>query len=176
MRASNSLFIEFNESSKGDYAQLFRSCFFNQNAAAVTRKVKWNATDSNITILNVDGSSIGNPGVSELMALYHGLRLAWELNIKELICYSDSGTAINLITEPVDEWHHYAAILLNIKDILARDWRVKITHTLREGNACTDFLAKFGAHNNEALSIMVTPPAGLNLLLLADASGTWFNR
>jgi ribonuclease HI len=110
------------------------------------------------------------------MALYHGLRLAWELNIKELICYSDSGTAINLITEPVDEWHHYAAILLNIKDILARDWRVKITHTLREGNACTDFLAKFGAHNNEALSIMVTPPAGLNLLLLADASGTWFNR
>jgi hypothetical protein len=23
---------------------------------------------------------------------------------------------------------------------------------------------------------MATPPAGLNLLLLADASGTWFNR
>ncbi|MCH88180.1 ribonuclease H protein, partial [Trifolium medium] len=87
-------------------------------------------------ILNVDGSSIGNPGVSgfgglirnsdgawvhsfsgnigfsnilhvELLA-YHGLLLTWELNIKDLRCYSDSETAIKLITEPVDEWHHYA--------------------------------------------------------------------
>ncbi|GAU41733.1 hypothetical protein TSUD_349940 [Trifolium subterraneum] len=96
-------------------------------------------------ILNVDESSIGNPGVSgfgglirnsegawahgfagnicfsnilhvELMALYHGILLAWQLNIKELWCYSDFETAIKLIIEPVDEWHHYAAILLNIND------------------------------------------------------------
>jgi ribonuclease HI len=189
----------------GNYAQLLRSCFFNQSMASSTRMVKWNAHGGNSMILNVDGSSIGNPGVSgfgglirhadgtwirgfygnigvsnimhaELLALYHGLQLAWELNIRELLCYSDSGTAIKLITEPVDEWHHYAAILHNIKDILARNWRVKIIHTLREGNACADFLAKFGAHNNEALSVMASPPAGLNLLLLADASGTWFNR
>jgi ribonuclease HI len=123
----------------------------------------------------------GNIGVSnimlaELLALYHGLRLAWELNIKDLLCYSNYGTAITLLTEPVDEWHHYAAILLNIKDILARDWRVKVTHTLREGNACADFLAKLGARNDAALSILTTPPAGMNLLLLADASGTWFKR
>ncbi|MCI41164.1 ribonuclease H protein, partial [Trifolium medium] len=72
-------------------------------------------------ILNVDGSSIGNPGVSnfggliwnsdgawvqgfagnigfsnilhaELLAVYHDLALAWELDIKELWCYSDSKT------------------------------------------------------------------------------------
>jgi hypothetical protein len=34
--------------------------------------------------------------------------------------------AIKLITEPVNEWHHYAAILYNIKDILARDWSITI--------------------------------------------------
>ncbi|GAU30888.1 hypothetical protein TSUD_15740 [Trifolium subterraneum] len=98
-------------------------------------------------ILNVDGSSIGNPGIScfgglirnadgawvhgffgnlgftnilhaELLTIYKGLLLAWELNIKDLWCYSDSEMAIKLITEPVDERHHYAAILNNIKDIL----------------------------------------------------------
>jgi hypothetical protein len=70
---------------------------------------------------------------AELLALFHGLRLAWELNIKDLLCYLAYGTAITLLTKPVDEWHHYTAILLNIKDILARDWRVKVTHTLRGG-------------------------------------------
>ncbi|GAU47648.1 hypothetical protein TSUD_27720 [Trifolium subterraneum] len=188
-----------------DYAHLLRACLFNQITMSNTKLVKWNALGSPDMILNVDGSSIGNPGVSgfgglihnskgawahgfvgnigfsnilhaELMALYHGLLLAWQLNIKELWCYSDSETAIKLITEPVDEWHHYAAILLNIKDILAREWRVNIAHTFREGNACADYLAKLGACNNEALSVMTNPPASLNLLLLADASGTWFPR
>jgi hypothetical protein len=61
---------------------------------------------------------------------------AWQLNIKELWCYSDSETAIKLIWKPVDEWHHYAAILLNIKNIIAREWRVNIDHTFQEGNSC----------------------------------------
>ncbi|CAJ2635744.1 unnamed protein product [Trifolium pratense] len=63
-------------------------------------------------IRNSDGAWVhgfsGNIGFSnilhaELMALYHGLLLAWELNIKDLRCYSDSATAIKLITEPVDK-------------------------------------------------------------------------
>ncbi|KAK2458793.1 hypothetical protein QL285_005909 [Trifolium repens] len=83
-------------------------------------------------ILNVDGSSIGNPGVSgfgglirnsngawvhgfsgnigfsnilhaELLALYHGLLLASELDIRDLQCYSDSKTVIILTTDPADE-------------------------------------------------------------------------
>ncbi|KAK2425361.1 hypothetical protein QL285_035613 [Trifolium repens] len=156
-------------------------------------------------ILNVDGSSIGNPGISgfgglirnadgawvhgfygnlgvtnilhaELMAIYKGLLLAWERNIKDLWCYSDSRTVIKLITEPVDEWHHYAAILNNIKDILNRGWHVSILHTLREGNACADYLAKHDANNNEVFSSIAIPPAGLNLFLLADACGTSFLR
>ncbi|PNX62002.1 ribonuclease H, partial [Trifolium pratense] len=90
----------------------------------------------------------------------------------ELWCYSDSGTAIKLITESVDEWHHYATILLNIKDILARDWRAKIAHTLREGNACAELSLELAA----TFSLMASPPARINLPLLADASGIWFYR
>ncbi|PNX62930.1 ribonuclease H, partial [Trifolium pratense] len=103
-------------------------------------------------ILNVDGSSIGNPGISgyggiignadgtwvhgfvgnfgvtnilhaELMAIYKGLHLAWELNITDSWCYSNSVMTLKLITETVDEWHHYAAIINNIKDILNRNWQ-----------------------------------------------------
>jgi ribonuclease HI len=188
-----------------EYALLLKNCHSNQRETLIPKLVRWNALGGTNMILNVDGSSIGNPGISgfgglirnadgawvhgfygnlgvtnilhaELMAIYKGLLLAWERNIKDLWCYSDSRTAIKLITEPVDEWHHYAAILNNIKDILNRDWHVSILHTLREGNACADYLAKHGANNNEVFSSIAIPPAGLNLFLLADACGTSFLR
>ncbi|GAU11845.1 hypothetical protein TSUD_75960 [Trifolium subterraneum] len=134
-----------------DYALLLKNCHFNYQVTTLPKIVRWNALGGTSMILNVDRSSIGNPGISgfgglicnaygawihgffgnlgvtnilhaELMAILKGLLLAWELNIKDLSCYSDSATAIKLITEPVDVWHHYAAILNNIKDILNRDW------------------------------------------------------
>ncbi|GAU22350.1 hypothetical protein TSUD_106780 [Trifolium subterraneum] len=133
-----------------DYALLLKNCYFSTHEISTTKFVKWNALGGTGLILNVDGSSIGNPGISgfgglirnadgawihgffgnlgvtnilhpELMAIYKGLLLAWELNIKELWCYSDSKMAIKLITDPTDVWHHYAAILNNIKDILDRE-------------------------------------------------------
>ncbi|KAK2439291.1 hypothetical protein QL285_023974 [Trifolium repens] len=121
--------------------------------------VRWNAR-GNIMILNVDRRSIGNPSISgfrglirnsdvvwvygfaenidfsnilhaELLTVYHGLSLAWELDIKDLWCHSDSKTVIKLLSDHVNDCHCYAAIIYNIKDLLARDWRVRVMHTLR---------------------------------------------
>jgi hypothetical protein len=89
--------------------------------------------------------------------------LAWGLGITELLCYSGSKTVIKLIYDHINAWHHYAAIILNIKDLLARDCRVKVVHTLQEGNVCTDFLAKLGAHNLEAFCPIVVPAVGMSL-------------
>jgi len=156
-------------------------------------------------ILNVDGSSLSNPGVSgfrglirnfdgawiqgfvgnidfsnilhaELLGVYYGLAMAWEIGCSELWCYSNSKLAIKLLSEPINIWHHYAAILHNIKELLARDWHVHLLHTLREGNACADYLAKMGARNLEAYTPIVVPPVEISLLLLADASGVSFIR
>ncbi|CAJ2652542.1 unnamed protein product [Trifolium pratense] len=138
-------------------------------------------------ILNVDGSSLGNPGISgfgglirnrdgvwvhgfvgnigfsnilhaELLAIYYGLVLAWDFGFTELWCYSNSKSAIKLISETVNTWHRYAAIIHNIKELLARDWRIHIVHTYREGNACADYLAKFGASHPETYSPLADPP------------------
>jgi ribonuclease HI len=188
-----------------DYALLLKNGSYNLHDLSIPQLVRWNTHDRTGMILNVDGSSIGNHGISgyggllrtangawvhgffgnlrvthilhaELMTIYKGLLLAWERDIKELWCYSDSRNAITLIIESVDEWHHYAAIINNIKDNMNRDWQVSLLHTLREGNTCADFLAKLGATSNEAFSSIAIPPVGLNLSLLADASGTWFPR
>jgi hypothetical protein len=90
-------------------------------------------------ILNVDGSSIGNPGISGFGGLIRNSHGAWIRGVagnigcsnilhaecimehKRLICYSDFIIAIKLIEDPINEWHHFASILHNIKDLLARD-------------------------------------------------------
>ncbi|PNX86004.1 hypothetical protein L195_g042079, partial [Trifolium pratense] len=64
----------------------------------------------------------------------------------------------------------------NIKDLLAKDWRVKVVHTFREGNVCVNYLAKLGARNPEVYSPIAIPPNGMSLLLLAYASETLFSR
>lgn len=60
--------------------------------------------------------------------------------------------------EPVNDWHHYAAIILNIKELLSREWRIYLTHTLREGNACAGYLENFGAGSPNALYLFTKPP------------------
>ncbi|PNX84724.1 hypothetical protein L195_g040787, partial [Trifolium pratense] len=40
---------------------------------------------------------------AELLAVYHGLALAWELDIKELLRYSDSKTVIKLLADPIND-------------------------------------------------------------------------
>jgi hypothetical protein len=49
----------------------------------------------------------------------------WELDIKKLWCYSDSKIVIELLFDSVNPWHHYAVIIHNIKDLIAKEWSVK---------------------------------------------------
>jgi hypothetical protein len=115
-----------------DYALLLKDGPSNLPDTVIPRFVRCNALGGTGMILNADGSSIGNPGIfgfggllrtadgawvhgffgnlgftnilhAELMAIYKGLLIAWELDIKDLWCYSDSKNTIKLITEPVDE-------------------------------------------------------------------------
>lgn len=169
------------------------------------RWTSWHPSRMQAIILNVDGSSFGNPGRSgfggvlrtsdgtwlcgfsgffgisnnlhvELLAIMHGLKLTWEKGHRNVICYSDSLHAINLIQAPLNAWHVYATIIRNVKDLLNLPWNVQLTHTLREANACADFLAKHGAIHDSSWCILENPIPGLEDLLLADASRVQFLR
>ncbi|PNY00019.1 ribonuclease H [Trifolium pratense] len=114
-----------------NYAHLLFKCFFKQATVPKTKWVRWNSHRGSGMILNVDGSSLGNPDISyfegliqnnddvwihgfagninfsnilhaELLAIYYGLVMAWGFGITELWCYSDSKVAIKLISEPVN--------------------------------------------------------------------------
>ncbi|GAU33259.1 hypothetical protein TSUD_333820 [Trifolium subterraneum] len=149
-------------------------------------------------VLNVDGSCLGDPGragfgglfrkgdgewirgssgylgvtnitLAELMAVYHGLKIAREAGYNRLFCYSDSKTVLDLLSKERNSFHCYAAIIANIQDLLVLEWDVSLKHSVREGNFCADFLAKLGSANDEKFSIWESPPPDMQDLLLSDA-------
>lgn len=167
---------------------------------APPRLVRWLPRHADSFVINVDGSVRENPRRGgfggcfrstfgqwnggfygfledtnilhlELLAVYHGLRLAWERGARRVECQSDSLDAVTLVHSIPCSTHVYASLVWDIKDLLGRDWRVELYHTLREGNACADFLAKFGAHQSHDLVTIDHPPLELSLLLVADAMG-----
>jgi len=113
------------------------------------RLVRWNNNGNIYAILNVDGSCIGNPTragfggiihnnfgnylpgfsgfiynskdilLAELSAIHQGLKLAINMGIEELVCYSDSLLSINLISGVTSQFHIYAVLIQDIKDLLA---------------------------------------------------------
>jgi len=66
----------------------------------------------------------------------------------------DSHATLNLIADTTqNDFHPHAALLSLIRKLASLRLVVSFTHTLREGNECADWLAKFGATNVVSLKI-----------------------
>ncbi|KAK7258539.1 hypothetical protein RIF29_24119 [Crotalaria pallida] len=137
--------------------------------------VSWSKPPPQVWCINVDDSSLGNPGSAgfgglicsedgswirgfsgfigfttnlhaKLLAILHGLRLARNLQLQRVLCQTNSLEAIHLISSGNRKFHRYACFIYNICAFL-EDWDVTLAHTLREGDQCADWLAKFGTSN-----------------------------
>ncbi|XP_024630926.1 uncharacterized protein [Medicago truncatula] len=86
--------------------------------------------------------------LAELSAIHRGLLMAADMELEDLVCYSDSLLSINLITGQASIYHSYAVLIQDIRDLLVTH-NFTVHHCLREGNQCADFMAKLGASSNE---------------------------
>jgi len=75
-----------------------------------------------------------------------------------------------------NDFHPHANLLSFIRKLSSLPLTVSFNHTLREGNECADWLAKFGAMNVDSLKIWMSPPPQLNISLFADASRIFIQR
>ncbi|PNY01187.1 hypothetical protein L195_g024476 [Trifolium pratense] len=91
-----------------------------------------------------------------LRKLLGGLKAAWEIKpawekgFMDVICYSDSALAIQLVNNTVNPWHHFAAII--------------------------HFMAKLGAASVGTWGDFLEPPEEVIPLLQADARRDGFLR
>lgn len=108
---------------------------------------------------------------AELFGARQGLQLAWEKGFRRVVLELDASTAIQRIEDPVDLNHHYGSLISDCKELMSRDWDCRLSHTLREGNACASFFSKAAANDAYGLRVLESPPEGLRSLLFNDVIG-----
>lgn len=113
--------------------------------------------------------------LAELQAIYQGFSMVRALGISNFVCYSDSLHSVSLINGPPQNFHAYATLIHDIKDLINLSSSI-VFHTLREGNHCADFLAKMGAAADAVLMFHDSAPEELLSLIREDACGTFFPR
>ncbi|XLR65771.1 hypothetical protein S83_016443 [Arachis hypogaea] len=162
--------------------------------------VRWVPPSKGAIKLNVDGSSRGNAGragcggllrdqdgnciagfvsyigfagsvEAELIAIRHGLWLAWQSGYRKVECESDCMMALKIIQDNAEDFPEFAHIVEEIHRFMLLEWDVTIYHIMREGNSCADFLAKIGSSSNSMFSLIISPQPELTPLLVADSKG-----
>nr|ABD33192.1 Polynucleotidyl transferase, Ribonuclease H fold [Medicago truncatula] len=126
---------------------VIQSTFHTTSVPQPDRLVRWNNNNFDCVVLNVDGSCLGSPiragygGIfrnsadlflsgfsgylastsdilmTELTAIHHGMLLAMDLGIDDMVCHSDSLLSIQLLTEHVSPYHTYAVLIQDIKNL-----------------------------------------------------------
>lgn len=90
---------------------------------------------------------------------------------RNVICESDSKTALLMISEGVPCTHPHCPVVDRIRSFSQHQWTLSFSHSLWEGNWCADWLAKFGSSMDHGSRIWHTCPLDLSSTLLADAMG-----
>lgn len=102
--------------------------------------------------------------------------MAWEKKWQPIWIESDSLIAVGAVNQTCLPHHSCAALIHLIQDLMNRDWTVKVTHVMREGNQVADVLAGL-AHGkgNDAL-FLAEPPRECASSLFSDLCGIGFQR
>ncbi|CAN1331699.1 Putative ribonuclease H protein At1g65750 [Linum perenne] len=98
---------------------------------------------------------------AELRGAIRGLQTAWELGLTKVELQVDSSAIVQLVEEEGEPTHQHAMEVLEFRDLVARDWDVRLRHVYREGNHAADFLAGIGF--SFPVGYHTIPPSDVNL-------------
>ena len=96
--------------------------------------------------------------VAELHALRMGLFLAWEEGYRDVIAEVDASLVLHLVKSANSSCHPLSSLIDDIRDLLNRNWRCLLQHSLREGNFSADCLAKLGCDLDVDYMVYREPP------------------
>ena len=167
--------------------------------------VKWIASPVNWYKVNLDRSSLGNPGLvgggglikndkgewirgyaraigsttsatTKLWALRDVIRLCMALNLQAVVFELDAKLVINLLNKEEKSMNGNEIIVGDCKEGLQRIHQVRIQHCYGKVNKRADVLARRGTLLPQDFVIFLEPPSNVSLLLSLDAIGTLYDR
>lgn len=94
---------------------------------------------------------------AELWGLFHGLSIAWHHGFRRVHVEVDSKCVLQLVSNLNTPVNEHFTLIQAIRNLLRRDWFIKVEYIYREANAAVDFLAfssfsfPFGLHCFQAI-------------------------
>ncbi|XP_019150780.1 PREDICTED: uncharacterized protein LOC109147628 [Ipomoea nil] len=119
---------------------------------------------------------ITNSFVAELWGLREGLRVAKHYGYANIAAESDSMAVIQVLQAEEGPLLVEDSLILDCKTLLHSFNMFTLSHVLREGNQCADYLANLGQTSSWGTTILHDPPAGLFPLLMRDANSVATRR
>ena len=113
---------------------------------------------------------------AEMWGIFHGLQLAWQLGVRQVIVELDSMSAICFIKYGWPALHPASSLLEDIRRSLQLFTNSSCTHIWREANSVADQLAKHGHSLSMGVHQFDTPPACILISLFADCNRTSLMR
>ncbi|CAN1184265.1 Putative ribonuclease H protein At1g65750 [Linum perenne] len=113
---------------------------------------------------------------AELRGAVHGLSIAWNLGYRRVLVQMDSAEAIAILEAKGEIDHQHAMEVIQYRELLTRDWTVKIKHIYREANKAADSLANRGHSLGLGCHLISGSDRGLGLYLRYDCIGVSENR
>ena len=87
---------------------------------------------------------ITSNNVAKLWAIRHGRHMAWELGFRFICLEIDSTLVIHLLTSQSSLTVRVSMVAFYCKNLLGRQWNIKLQHIYHEAYGVADLLAKRG--------------------------------
>lgn len=98
-----------------------RSCFGNPRRSCFGGLIgnmqgKWIVDFSGFCSITTKWTNLN----AKFLTIMYGLKLAWDAGYHELVCESDSTSALQLVTDGVQPFHPYAPLVTHIRSFMAK--------------------------------------------------------
>ena len=152
--------------------------------------IGWKYPEEEWIKLDVDGCSKGNPGTTgvkgvirdhigswiggfarniglcsfvtaELWAIHVGIHMTWDKGFRKVVSEFDSRVVVGVIKGDAVRVDRNYNLIMQIRELLDRDWEVKIFHVYREANCVAYWFANFGLTKDlldRGTNIITDPP------------------
>lgn len=178
---------------------------FKEAVTRVCKPIRWSKPANGWVKLNMDGSSLGNPGlagggglirdeegkwiagfacrigkttsfIAELWALCDGLNLCISHNFAAVEVELDAKAIVDAITNLNYINVFVSSIMDDCRLLVSRIPQVCFRHCYREANRCADALARMGGSQASDFVLLTGLPMDLVHLLDFDLHGLYLNR
>lgn len=137
--------------------------------------VGWNRPEGDWVKINVNEASKGNTGLvgvggvirdssgmwavgfalnisnvtsapAEAWALFKSLQISWKRDFKKVVVEIDSMIVLQLLNMDIGDEHLCFSLIYQCKQVLVRDYVVRLQHVYKGGNGIVDWLSNYAFH------------------------------